>query len=116
LAPLGRFAVEPPLVRPGQALSPGVPEAQGMGEAWYLDRRVPQKHFVFRDFEAAFRPFSRRSLIRCGTYRGDQGRVSPACDGGIFREAHLFGDRLNHPVLQNRRVRIGYRLFRPAAG
>ena len=51
MAPFERFAVEAPLVRPGQPLSPGVPEAQGDSEAWFLDWRVPQKHFGFRDFE-----------------------------------------------------------------
>ena len=57
-----RFAVEPPLVRPSQALSPGMPEAQGDSEAWFLDCRVPQKHFAVLDFEAVFRPFSRSSF------------------------------------------------------
>ena len=52
MTPLERFAVESPLVRPGQPFSPGVPEAEGMREAWLLDSRVPQKHFGFRDFEA----------------------------------------------------------------
>ena len=74
MAPLERFAVEPPLVWPGQSLSPGVPEAQGDSEAWFLDCRVPQKHFVFRDFEAVFGPFSRSTSGRRGAYRGDQGR------------------------------------------
>jgi hypothetical protein len=52
MAPSERFAVEPPLVRPGQPLSPGMPETQGKSEAWFLDCRVPQKHFGFRDFKA----------------------------------------------------------------
>ena len=30
-------------IRPGQPLSPGVPEAQGDSEAWFLDRRVPRR-------------------------------------------------------------------------
>ena len=54
MAPSERFAVEPPLVWPGQPLSPGMPEAQGKSEAWFLDCRVPQKHFGSLDFEAAF--------------------------------------------------------------
>jgi hypothetical protein len=29
-------------------------------------------------------------------------QVSPACNGGVFTEAHLRCDRLNHPVLQSR--------------
>jgi len=111
LAPFERFAVEPPLVWTGQSLSPGVPEAQGIDEAWFLDCHVPQKHFAFRDFEAAFGPFSRSSSSRRGAYRDDQGHVSPACDGGVFHEAHLLFDRLNHPVLQIRYFLIGYRLL-----
>jgi hypothetical protein len=102
LAPFERFAVEPPLVRPGQPFSPGVPEAQGMREAWDLDSRAPQKHFGFRDLEAVLGPISRSSSSRGGAYCGDQGRVSPGCDGGVFHEAHLLCDRLNHPVLQSR--------------
>ena len=47
-------------------------------------------------------------------YRGDQGRVSPACDGGVFHGAHLLCDRLNHPVLQSRYFLVGYRLFGPS--
>jgi hypothetical protein len=61
LAPLERFAVEPPLVWPGQPFSPGLPEAQGIREAWFLDCRVPQKHSAALDFEAVFWPFSRGS-------------------------------------------------------
>ena len=102
MAPLERFAVEPPLVGPGQPFSPGVPEAQGDSEAGFLDWRVPQKHFGFRDFEAVQGPFSRSSSRRRGAYRGDQGRVSPDCDGGVFHEAHLLCESLNHPVLQSR--------------
>jgi hypothetical protein len=102
VAPFERFAVEPPLVRPGQPLSPGVPEAQGDSEAWFLDWRVPQKHFGFRDFEADLGPFSRSASSRRGAYRGDQGRVSSACDGGIFHDAHLLCESLNHPILQSR--------------
>ena len=86
----------------GPALSPGVPETQGDSEAWFLDWRVPQKHFGFRDFEAGLGPFSRSASSRRGAYRGDQGRVSPACDGGVFDEAHLLCESLNHPVLQGR--------------
>jgi hypothetical protein len=114
LAPLERFSVEPPLVWPGQALSPSMPEAQGESEAWFFDCRVPQKHFVFRDSEAVFGPFSRRTFGRRGAYRGDQGRVSPSCDGGVFHGVHLLCDRLNHPVLQSRYFLIGYRLFGPS--
>ena len=62
MAPLERFAVEPPLVWPGQPLSPGVPETQGKSEAWFLDCRVPQQHFSVIDFEAVFWPFSRLPL------------------------------------------------------
>jgi hypothetical protein len=43
---LERFSVEPPLVWPGQALSPGMPEAQGDREAWFLDCHVPQKQAI----------------------------------------------------------------------
>jgi hypothetical protein len=102
LAPFERFAVEPPLVGPGQPFSPGVPETQGDSEAWFLDWRVPQKHFGIRDFEAVLGPFSRSSSSRRGAYRGDQGRVSPGCDRGVFHEAHLLCNRLNHLVLQSR--------------
>jgi hypothetical protein len=84
------------LVWPGQPLSPGVPKAQGLREAWFLDRRVPQAHFVFRDCEAVLGPFSRSSSRRRSAYRDDQGRVSPDCDGGVFHETHLLFDRLNH--------------------
>jgi hypothetical protein len=103
------------LVRPGQPFSPGVPEAQGDSEAWFLDWGVPQKHFGFGDFEAVLGPFSRSSSSRGGAYRGDQGRVSPGCDGGVFAQAHLLCDSLNHPVLQGRYFLIGYRLFEPSA-
>ena len=92
MAPLERFAVEPPLVWPGQPLSPGVPEAQGKREARFLDCHLPQKHFALRDFETAFGPFSRSSSSRRGAYRGDQGHVSPDCDGGVFHETHLLFD------------------------
>jgi hypothetical protein len=78
----------------GPALSPGAPETQGDSEAWFLDWRVPQKHFVFRDFEAIFWPFSRSASGRRGAYCGDQGRVSPACDGGVFHGAHLLCESL----------------------
>ena len=68
MAPSERFAVEPPLVRPGEPLSPGMSETQGDSEAWFLDWRVPQKHFVFRDL----RQFS-------GQFRG-----VPLVDGMLF--------------------------------
>jgi hypothetical protein len=58
----GGFSVEPPLIRPGQALSPGMPEAQGKSEAWFLDFHVPKKQFTVIDFEAVFWPFSRSSF------------------------------------------------------
>jgi hypothetical protein len=45
-------------------------------------------NFVFRDFEAIFRPFSRRSSSRRRAYRGDQAQVSPAGDGRVFLHAH----------------------------
>ena len=57
-------AIKPSLLRPGQALSPGMPEAQGKGEAWFLNYRVPQKHFAAIDFEVVYWPFSRSSSAR----------------------------------------------------
>jgi hypothetical protein len=111
-----RFSVEPSLVRPGQALSPGMPEAQGKSEAWFLDCRFPQKHFAALDFEGMFWPFSRRSPGRRRAQRGDQGRVSAGGNGWIFHGARLLGESLNHPVLQSRKVLVGNRLFgSPAA-
>src|SRR5258707_15876143 len=74
-----------------------MPEAQGKSEAWFLDWRVPQKHFGFRDFEAILWPFSRSTFSRRGAYCGDQGGVSPACDGGVFHGAHLLSRSFESP-------------------
>jgi hypothetical protein len=56
----GRVAVGPV----GQALSPGMPQAQGNSETWFLYCRItaaPQ-HFAALNFEAVFWPFSRVPL------------------------------------------------------
>jgi hypothetical protein len=74
----------------------------------------PTEALRFPDFEAVFGPFSRSSFSRSGAYRGDQGRVSPACDGGVFHGVHLLCESLNHPVPQSRYFLIGYRLFGPS--
>jgi hypothetical protein len=79
-----RFAAEPPLIRPGQELSPGMPEAQGNSETWFFDRQVPQQHFAALDLEAIFWPFSRSSFEGVAHSAAISPQVSPGCDGGIF--------------------------------
>jgi hypothetical protein len=69
-----------------------MPEAQGESEAWFFDCRVPQKHFVFRDSEAVFEPFSRSTFGRRGAYRGDDTKVRKLSGSRSYGDARALSN------------------------
>jgi hypothetical protein len=98
VSPRQRAAVKSPLIGPGQAFSPGIPEAQGERKGRFLDFSVPQDHVVARNFEAGSEPVPGVSF-GCQAKGGKERQVSSSRNRGVFLRSHAFCQGLNHPGL-----------------